>query len=411
MGRSFPMIDANRDQSRHRGALSVLSFTVFLDLVGFGMILPLLPFYAQTFGASSFQIGLLFASYSLAQFVFSPIWGRLSDRLGRRPLLLASIFGGFCAYLLFAAAGSLVVLCVARTLAGAAAANYTIAQAYVADVTRPEERAKAMGWIGAAFGLGFVFGPALGALLSHWGAVAVPLGAAILTAANFLLVWAKVPESAPYSAPTKSRAGASWLGGRFLREISTRSALPSLIILYGIVILGFSAMEATLALLCEDRLAFGIRETAWLFVFVGLVITVVQAGLIGRLVKRYGEGRILLTGVLGMAVGLILLAQVETLSRLLLAIGLLAVGSGLFNPTSFSLMSRLAPTDAQGGVLGFARSMGALARVIGPIWGGWSFQHLGTVWPFLSAGILMIMSAIVIFRLLPRLLAQLAAVD
>lgn len=394
---------------RPRFFLGTLAFTVFLDLVGFGMILPLLPFYAERFGATAFEIGLLFAVYSLAQFAMSPVWGRLSDRWGRRPLLLGSIFGGFLAYVLFAAAWSLAALFVARLAAGAAAANYSIAQACVADTTRPQERAKAMGWLGAAFGMGFIFGPALGAILSQWGAVAVPAGAAALTAVNLLLVWTRVPESLERRQPAGAPKG--YFGGGLLRHVGENRSLRSLLALYGVVIFGFSAMEASLALLCEERLAFGIRETSWLFVFVGVVIALVQGGLIDRVVTRWGEGRVLLVGLLVMATGLVLLAQVETLSRLLIATGLLALGSGLFNPTSFSLMSRLAPSDAQGGVLGLARSCGALARVGGPIWGGWSFYHLGSIWPFLSAGSLLAVMAFVALRLLPRYWVQLEGAD
>lgn len=402
---------ATTETSGSRLFLATLAFTVFLDLVGFGMILPLLPFYAERFGATAFEIGLLFAVYSLAQFAMSPIWGRLSDRWGRRPLLLGSIFGGFLAYLLFAAAWSLAALFVARLAAGAAAANYTIAQACVADTTKPHQRAKAMGWLGAAFGMGFIFGPALGAILSHWGAVAVPLGAAVLTVLNFFLVLAKVPESLPRSGRPDGHPARRYFGTGLLSDLGEDGSLRSILVLYGVVIFGFSAMEATLALLCEERLAFGIRETSWLFVFVGVVIVVVQGGLIDRVVTRWGEGRVLLAGLLTMAAGLVLLAQVESVSRLLVATGLLALGSGLFNPTSFSLISRLAPVDAQGGVLGLARSCGALARVGGPIWGGWSFHHLGSIWPFLSAGSLLALMAFLALRLLPRFWIQLEGAD
>lgn len=391
-------------ERRNRGPIAILAFTVFLDIAGFGMILPMLPFYAERYGASAFQIGLLFACYSLAQFLFSPVWGRLSDHRGRRPLLLVSIALGCASYLLFAVAQTLALLFLARTLAGAAAANYSIAQAYVADVTGPERRARGMGMLGAAFGMGFVVGPALGAGLSHWGATAVPLGAAALAAANLLLVWLRVPEPA-------RRSGVGAASRRWWPEIEAGRSLTVLLALYGAVIFAFSTMEATLALLCEERLAFGIRETSWLFVFVGVVIAAVQGGLIDRVVTRWGEGRVLLAGLLIMATGLVLLAQVETLSRLLVATGLLALGSGLFHPTSFSLISRLAPADAQGGVLGLARSCGALARVGGPIWGGWSFHHLGSIWPFLSAGSLLAVMAFVALRLLPRFWMQLEGAE
>ncbi len=237
----------------------------------------------------------------------------------------------------------------------------------------------------------------------YWGAAAVPLGAAVLSAGNFILVWAWLPEPMRPSGVGGDRPR----GRRFdldpLRGSAARASLVTLLSIYGVVIFGFSAMEATLALLCEQRFDFGIRETSWLFVFVGVLIVLVQVGLVGRLVSRYGEGVLLLVGIVVMAAGLLLLGRVETVPTLLSATAFLAVGSGLHHPAAFSLMSRLAPADSQGGVLGLARSFGALERVVGPIWGGWSFHHLGSMWPFLSAGGVLAASAIVVLRLLPKL--------
>ena len=385
-----------------QAALNVLALTVLLDLMGFGMILPLLPFYAEDFGASAFQVGLLFASYSLAQFLFSPLWGRFSDRWGRRPILLASIAGGFFAYLLFAAASSLTLLFVARLVAGAAAANFSVAQAYAADVTNPTQRAAAMGRLGAAFGLGFIFGPALGGILGQWGAATVPLAAAVLCALNFALAFRLLPESLPSQDRRRYETG-SWFRLEVLRRLESRKTLPLLLVLYAVVIFSFSAMESTLALFCEERLQFGSRETSWLFVLVGVIMVGVHGFMIRPLTRRFGEGRLLATGIGIMALGLLILPSVYSLLPLLPAAILLAAGSGLHHPSSSSLMSRLAPVDAQGGVLGLARSAGALARVIGPVWGGWSFHHLGVAWPFLSAGGVMIAATLLALWLLPRL--------
>jgi MFS family permease len=367
------------------GPMLAASFTVFLDLVGFGMILPMLPYYAESFGASAFTIGLLFSSYSLAQFVCSPLWGRLSDRRGRRRPLLASILLSGFAYLLLAAAPNLTIVFVARILAGAAAANYTIAQAFVADVTSEKDRAKAMGWIGAAFGFGFVVGPALGGGLSHLGVQAVPLGAALLATANFALVWRAIPATSSHRPRDHREEPAQGLW----KAVSKAGQLPAILLLYGTVIVAFSAMEATLALFCEDRLGFGIRKTALLFVFVGLLMIVVQAGLIGRLVARWGETRLAIIGLTMMTAGMILLAAVKTVAPLLLAMAWVAIGSACFNPSIFSLISRLAPAQSQGSVLGLARSLGALARVVGPVGGGWAFHQLGPSSPFLGAGLIL----------------------
>ncbi len=293
-------------------------------------------------------------------------------------------------------APTLALVFLARILAGAAAANYTIAQAFVADVTGPEDRTRAMGWLGAAFGLGFVVGPALGGGLSHLDVTAVPLGAAILAMLNFALVWRSVKE--PGRASSTQRTATTVR----LRDCLTHSrSLAALIICYGLVIFAFSAMEATVALFCERRLDFGVRKTALLFVFAGLLMVVVQAGLIGRLVARLGDRRLLAAGLVSMTIGMLGLAATESIASLLSAMALLAIGSALFQPTTLSLMSRMAPAGASGGTLGLARSLGALARVGGPIWGGWTFHRLGDSSPFLTAGALLALLALaVVWRFL-----------
>jgi multidrug resistance protein len=382
--------------------------TVLLDLIGFGMILPLLPFYAQEFDASAFEIGLLFSSYSLAQLVCAPLLGRLSDRVGRRPVLLVSIAGSVAAYLLFAAAGSFAMLVLARTLSGVAAANYAIAQAYVADVSSREDRSRAMGLIGAAFGIGFVLGPALGGLLAHLGsseALArlgprlVPLAAAGLAAANLAFALAWLPESLSAELKGRSRRG-SWLGFADLRAAWRSAPLRGLMLLLFLVIFCFSMMETTLALFCQDRFGFGAAETAWLFVFVGVVLVIVQGGLLGWLVKRFGERRLILTGIALMAMGLLLLPftpasipPVWSAAWLLLAsLALLAVGQGLNQPSTLGLLSRWTDESAQGSTIGLSRSFGALARTLGPAAGTFLFGWAGSGWPFWAAGGLMLLA-------------------
>lgn len=382
--------------------LRVLFLAVFLDLVGFGMILPLLPFYAKEYGASAFQIGLLFASYSLAQLVSSPLWGRLSDRFGRRRILLIAILGACGSYLLFAAAHTLALLFIARTAAGAAAANYTIAQAYVADVTAPANRAKAMGWMGAAFGLGFIFGPALGGWLSHWGAVAVPLGAAALSLINFVFAAAWLPESLPPDARLQPSTRPLFALVA-LPQLRSHHQLLSLMGLFFLVIFSFAAMESTLALFSEERLGFGVAETSWLFVFIGVVMVVVQGGLVGRLVHRFGERTLIPVGIGIMALGLLLTTAVHSTAWLLMTTALLAIGYGIHNPALMSLTSQRASNDSQGGTLGLTRSFGTLGRVLGPLWGGWSFQHLGPAWPYWTAGGLMATTALAAVLLMSRL--------
>ncbi len=372
---------------RRRGPLLVVFFTVLLDLLGFGMVLPLLPFYGQEFGASPFGVAMLFASFSLAQFLFAPLWGRLSDRVGRRPVLLGSIVGAVLAYALFAFAHSFTVLVVARTASGIAAANYSIAQAYIADVTRPEERAKGMGLLGAAFGLGFVLGPVLGGLAGKLGYAAVPAAAGVLAVVNLGLAFFLLPESLP--PEKRHRATDRWLSRESFRRAIANRPVAGLMVLYFLVIFAFSNMEATLGLFVEKRYSFGFFATAWLFTFLGVVMVIVQGGLLGRLVERFGEARLVLAGVTLMAVGLLLLPVGARVVLLGATTALLAVGMGLHNPSTLGLISRLTEEHRQGGTLGVTRSLGALARGVGPLWGGWIFARVGPAWPFWSAAGLM----------------------
>ena len=389
----------------HRKALVPVFVTVLLDLIGFGMILPLLPFYAQEFHATPAKIGWLFASYSLAQLLFAPLLGRLSDRVGRRPVLLSSIAGGVAAYGIFAAAGSYWVLLIARALAGAAAANYGIAQAYVADVTPAQERSRAMGMVvGAAFGLGFILGPALGGIVVQLGHRAVPVTAAILGTINLLISSAWLKESLPREA--RGRSGSTrWLDLEGLREVLRRAPLRGLFVLFFLVTFCFSMMESSFALFCQARFGLGVRETAWYFVYIGILLVLVQTALVGRLVRRFGERKLILAGILLMAAGLFLVPAAATPLMILPGAALLAVGSGLQGPSSLGLLSLLAQQDAQGGTSGVYRSFGALARTLGPVAGPWLFGAVGIRWPFWAAGGLMLLTLLYAWDFLRRVAA------
>lgn len=382
-----------------RYARALLFATVFLDVAGFGMILPLLPFYAQRYGADPFRVGALFACYSLAQAFAAPVLGRLSDRFGRRPVLLAALAANAAALVMLAAAGSFAVLFVARTLSGMAAANFSIAQACVADWTPPRERTRGLGMIGAAFGMGFVLGPGIGGVLSLLGQRAVPLGAALLAALNFGLVALRLPESLPRErrSPLRVAALVPFAGLR-------RAGRPvlGLLGLFFVIVLAFSIMEGTLALYCERRFGFGVGETSALLVTIGVVIAAVQGGAVGRLAARFGERRLTVAGIVLMALGLVAIPEAPLVVALAGACGVLAVGSGIQQPSLLGLLSRSSGDDAQGETLGLGRSMQALARTVGPLWGGWSFQALGAAWPFWSASLVMaaagVAAAMLLFR-------------
>ncbi len=377
----------------------ILFLTVFLDLAGFGMILPLLPFYAEEYGAGPFQVGVLFAAYSLAQAVGAPLLGRLSDYRGRRPVLLGALLVNVAALLLFAVARDFTTLLLARCLSGLAAANFAIAQAYVADVTPPEKRAAGLGLLGAALGLGFVLGPALGGLLSLKSHVAVPVGAAALTLFDVLLVAWKLPESRGVQQPgaASRRFEAPWTG-------LTRApwAVTGLVALYFLVTFAFAGMETTLALYCERRFDFGVAETSWLMVFIGVIIVIVQGGLIGRLTTRFGEANLVLAGLAIMVLGMFGFPLAPTVLLLTLATALLALGSGLHNPSLHSLISRQTSAADQGANLGLTRSSGSLARGLGPLLAGWLFEQHTPATPFFVAALLLAVALLAAFPLVRR---------
>jgi multidrug resistance protein len=372
--------------------LVVIFITVFIDLLGFGIIIPLLPFYAESFGASAFTIGLLGTSFSLMQFLFSPIWGRWSDRIGRKPIILVGLMGSCLSYLALALAFSLPMVFLARIIGGIAGANIPTAQAYIADVTTQENRAKGMGMVGAAFGLGFIFGPAIGGLLSHFSPQTPMWFASALCLANFVAAWLLLPESRVVSDDTKH------LG----RMEAFRHALakPTLIIVlavYFLVTMAFSWFEATFALFSEATFGYKAATIGFVFTFIGIVLSIVQGVLVGRVVKRIGERRLIPMAITAIALGIGLLPLAWNVVTLLGALGVLAVGMGFNSPACSSMVSRLSSADDQGGILGLASSIASLGRVIGPAFGGFLYDAYGSRNTYLSAAVLMAMTATIAF--------------
>ena len=378
--------------------LVIIFITVFIDLLGFGIIIPLLPFYAESFGASALTIGLLGTSFSLMQFVFSPIWGRWSDKVGRKPIILLGLMGSCLSYLTLALATSLPMLFVARIIGGIAGANIPTAQAYIADVTTPENRAKGMGMVGAAFGLGFIFGPAIGGLLSRISPSAPRGFASALCLSNFIAAWFLLPESRRVSADTKTL-------GRLeaFRHAMTKPALVLLLALYFLVTAAFSGFEATFALFSEARYGFTAASIGFLFAFIGVVLAVIQGVLVHRVVKRLGEPRVIPIAIFCIAVGVGLVPFAWSVPTLLVALGVLAVGMGFNNPSLTSMVSRLSDPNDQGGMLGLASSLASLGRVVGPAWGGFLYDSYGMTTPYLSASGLMLVAFAVSFFGLSRL--------
>jgi DHA1 family tetracycline resistance protein-like MFS transporter len=376
-----------------RTPLVVVFLTVFLDLVGFGIVIPLLPLYAERFGAGPVAVTWLVAVFSLMQLLFAPWWGSLSDRVGRRPVLLVGLFGSAASYLLFGLAGGLATLFAGRALAGVMGANVGVAQAYIADVTAPEDRARGMGLIGAAFGLGFIFGPAIGGLLSHFGHAVPFLGAAALAGVNGLLALAFLPESLPPHRRSAKAAG-SGLRAR-VRALTAAAANPALRPLYAaslLATLGIAAMEATLSLWADRRWAFSPAEIAYLFAYVGAVAVLVQGALVGRLARRLGERRLALAGAVALAAGLAGIPLAPSVPALALALAAFAFGQGTLSPALSALVSHAAPAGEQGRLLGVSQSLSAAGRVLGPLAGGVLFARAGIGAPYLAGAALALLA-------------------
>jgi len=364
--------------------LWVLFLTVFLDLVGFGMIIPILPTYAESMHATDVEAGFLQAIYSIMQLGFSPIWGRISDRIGRRPVLLVSILGSCGSQLGFAFAPSFWWLVVARGFAGVCGANITAAQAYVADVTDAKSRAAGMGMFGAAMGLGFVLGPAIGAGLVQISPQTPFLAAGCLAAVNFVLAWFILKE--PRTASERSEARAlSW--SAVIATIKTPKLL-SLIVLFFLVTLGFANLESTFSFFLERRFSYGQREASFVFAYIGVILIGVQGGLVRRLVPRFGERRLVWFGTGMMAVGFVGLWVSDNLLSLLVSLFIIGVGNGVNTPSLSSLISRSAGGDRQGGVLGVNQAAGALARTLGPLLGTFMLRFDATT-PYLTGAIIL----------------------
>jgi DHA1 family tetracycline resistance protein-like MFS transporter len=372
-----------------RSSLRVIFFTVLLDLLGFGIVIPILPTYAEKMHASNHQIGWLMAIYSVMQLFFSPVWGRLSDRAGRRPILLISILGSCFSQLGYALAPSFWWLVVARGFAGMCGANITAAQAYIADVTDESRRAAGMGMLGAAMGLGFVFGPAFGGLLSHRSPNLPFFVASALAALNFVLAAVILKE--PRTAADRTRARTlTWAG---LVRTATTPRLLTLMVLFFLITFGFANLEATFSLYLEHRFGYEQLGAGLMFLYIGILMVVVQGGLVRSLVPRYGERTLIIAGTLLMGVGFFMLSWVATLPSLLLAVAVTAVGNGLNTPSLSSLISRAATGDHQGGVLGVSQSMGALARIVGPLVGTWTLVYGYTV-PYATGGATLLLACI-----------------
>ncbi len=374
--------------------LSVLMATVFVDMVGFTMVLPLLAFYATDLGANATVLGLLVAIYAFAQFITAPFWGRSSDRYGRRPMILIGLLLSASAYVLFGLAHALWILFLSRLVQGAGGGITGVVQAYVADAVEPEERAKALGWLSAATSAGVMIGPALGSLAARLGNEAPGFIAAGLCMVNVLCAWRWLPETqravqpadaAAPPAPRKPLLRSFW-------EVLSHPSGPvsSLIWIYAIGMMGFMAMNTVLALYLKD--VFGVtKETiGFIYPFFGLVSVIMRAVLLGPAVRRFGEVGVTRLGAMTLVVGLAGIPLPNHLLGLIAVALLVPVGTALLFPATTALVSRRSPRTETGQVLGVQQSFGSMARMIGPLGSGFVFQHMGMKYPFWLAALLML---------------------
>jgi DHA1 family tetracycline resistance protein-like MFS transporter len=368
--------------------LVVIFLTIFVNLVGFGIIVPLLPFYAETFGASPLAIGLLFAVFSLAQLLAAPVVGHLSDRFGRRPVLIVSLAGTVISFVMMANAHSLGMLFAARIIDGLSGGNISTARAYVADITRPEDRSRVYGMLGAAFGLGFILGPALSAIFARISYTAPIWAAAVITLIALLLAVFWLPE-------TVHRTSAS--GGTPFRDLITimgRSNLRRVLMIDFVYWLSFAVFQTTFALFAARRFGFDASQTGYFFAAFGVLGAIVQVGLIRPAVGRWGDKGTFMVGLVLAAAGLVAATLTHSVPLFALALVPLAVGIGFGHPTMSSLVSRAARGDEQGRVQGAASAIESLGRTIGPVWGSASLQRYGEAMPYMTAAVFLVMTLV-----------------
>lgn len=366
--------------------LLVIFLTIFVNLVGFGIIIPLLPFYAERFGASPVVIGLLFGVFSIAQLFAAPALGHWSDRYGRRPILIFSLLGTVASFVILALAQTMAMLFVARIVDGLSGGNISTARAYVADITEPKDRARAYGLIGAAFGLGFILGPAIGGVLAKWGLTVPIWAAAFITLVATVLAWLWLPETVH-----RAHAGAG-NPFRYLPAMLRRPRVGRMLSIDFIYWFAFSIFQTTFALFAAYRFGFDASSTGYFFSAFGLLGAVVQGGFIRPVVRRLGDKTTFMTGLALAAVGLVLAALAHSVVVFTLTLVPLALGMGFGHPTVSSLVSRAGSADEQGRMQGAASAVESLGRTVGPVWGNAGLQHFGESMPYVSAAAFLLLT-------------------
>jgi multidrug resistance protein len=375
-----------------KGKLTVLMITAFVDMLGLAMVIPLLPFYATKLGASATIVGVLIAAFSIAQLASAPLWGRVSDRYGRRPALLAGLLVSAVAYVIFAYASTLWLLLLSRIVQGLGGGTIGVVQAYVADASDPNDRAKSLGWLSAATSLGAVVGPAIGSALIHWGRHAPGIASAIFCVLVSVFAWTYLRESKEDASASgehgvlpQTSAGAVWSVIAHPREPAQK-----LIWLYAVAIGAFYGTVPTLPLLLSDRLPITEANVGYFVMYLGAMGVFVRAGILGRMIEWLGEARLTRLGLVLLAVGLALVAAVHSYLTLLLALTLMPLGTAFVFPCVTAMLSRVVPKRHRGLYMGVQHTFGGVSRVVFPLAAGVAMDHLGLGFPFVVAGVLVL---------------------
>jgi MFS family permease len=368
-------------------------------MLGFAMVFPLLPLYAVRLKADPTVIGFLVASFSMAQVAASPLWGRFSDRFGRRPALLVSLFGSTLAFLIFAFADSIPMLFLCRIVQGASGGTTGVMQAYIGDSVEPRERAKALGWLSAATNTGVMIGPAVGSTVWLLGPSFPGILAASLCLINLVFAWFVLPESKAPKTQEDDGAPRPSIGGMVLETIRhPRRAASELIWIYAVAMTAFSSMTAILAIYLMKRFQIDEASIGYVFPFLGAVSVVMRAGILGRLVTRFGEVRLMQAGALLLALGLLAFPLPRHIAVLVPVMVLVPIGTALLFPATSALLSQRCDRSVLGQVMGVQQAFGGMARIFGPIWAGAAFERLGPGVPFEVAGVVVLLVALLTTR-------------
>lgn len=369
----------------------IVFVVVLVDMIGFGILIPIVPRYVETrFGSSEILIGLLIASFSFFQFLFSPVLGKISDHIGRKPVIIFSLFVTTISYIVFAFAPEYWIALLARSIAGMSGGSISTAQAYVADVTEKSDRTKGMGLMGASFGIGFVFGPFIGGMMSTYGYIATNLTAAGFSFIALVLSLIFLEESLPQKTKLSINKSDIFISLKLNRYINVfkDELIGKFLLLFLLVTFSIANTYGILPIFAYRYMGFTDKQIGYIYAVIGFIGIIIQGYFIGRLTKIFGEKFLLLNGIISMALGLLLVPMIYKYTFLVWIVLIsISLGLALINPTVSSIISKLTLPERQGEVLGINHSMASLGRVLGPIWGGFSFKVFGFQYPFWTASL------------------------